>query len=181
MHAIDLVAYRESWVEDYAVEARRIKSIAGDMAWRIDHVGSTAVPGLMAKPVIDIQVTVPALTPIEPLRELLGLLGYHFVPLGDFDKVYPFFTRPLQWPSTHHVHLCEPGSAVERNHRVFRDYLSSHPPLARQYEVLKLQLAAQHHGRDLASRECYSLGKTEFVHRVLRLAEIEALELPPRQ
>jgi GrpB-like predicted nucleotidyltransferase (UPF0157 family) len=179
MQSIELVAYCESWPQNYVAEARRIESTAASLALRIDHVGSTAVPGLMAKAVIDIQVTVPALDPFEPLCERFAELGYHFVPLGDVDRVYPFFTRPRQWPSTHHVHLCEPGSVVERNHLVFRDYLRTHPWAARQYEAVKLQLAARHHGRDLASRECYSLGKTDFVHHVLRLAEVEGLASLP--
>jgi GrpB-like predicted nucleotidyltransferase (UPF0157 family) len=138
---------------------------------------------MMAKPVIDIQVSVQSLNPFELWRELLAQLGYHFVPLGEFDKIYPFFTRPQQWPSTHHVHLCEVGSAVERDHLVFRDYLRAHVDVARQYEVLKLELAARHHGRDLASREIYSLGKSGFVRHVLALAAADSagLPAPPRE
>lgn len=68
------------------------------------------------------------------------------------------------------MHLCEAGSALERDHLVFRDYLRGHAVVARQYELLKQQLAARHHGRDLASREMYSLGKSGFVRHVLALA-----------
>ncbi len=136
------------------------------------------MPGLLAKPVIDIQVSVQSLNPFEPWRDLLEPLGYHFVPLGEFDNVYPFFTRPLNWPSTHHVHLCEAGSAVERDHLVFRDYLRAHADVARQYEALKFELAARHHGLDLASREMYSLGKTGYVRHVLALAAAGAAGLP---
>ncbi len=141
------------------------------------------MPGLLAKPVIDIQVSVQSLNTFEPWRDLLEQLGYHFVPLGEFDKVYPFFTRPLNWPSSHHAHLCEAGSPIERDHLVFRDYLRAHADVARQYEALKLQLAARHHGRDLASREMYSLGKTEFVRSVLALAAADptGLPAPPRK
>jgi GrpB-like predicted nucleotidyltransferase (UPF0157 family) len=171
---IKLVAHRSDWASDFSVEARRILESFGASALRIDHVGSTAVPGLLAKPVIDIQVSVLSLNLFEPRRELLEQLGYQFVPLGEFDKVYPFFTRPQQWPSTHHVHLCEAGSAVERDHLAFRDYLRAHADVARQYEALKLKLAARHHGRDLASREMYSLGKSGFVRHVLALAAADS-------
>jgi len=128
---------------------------------------SAAVPGLDAKPVIDIQVSVPSLQARERFIEPLVRLGYMHVPLGGFDRVYPFFCKPSAWPSTHHVHVCEVGSAQEASHLAFRNYLREDSQVAAEYVALKRRLADLHHGTTLESRERYSLAKSEFVASVL--------------
>lgn len=164
---IEIAGYDPRWPEAFAGEAARIGAALGPLAVRIDHVGSTAVPGLAAKPVIDLQVSVRALAPRTPFDAALAALGYRHVPLGDFDRVYPFYTRPHGWPGTHHVHLCVAGSIEERRHLAFRDRLRADASAAADYEALKRRLAAQHHGRTLASQEAYSLAKTAFVRAIL--------------
>ena len=154
----------------FEVEADEIRRVFRELALRVEHVGSTAVPGLAAKPVIDIQVSVAGLTPFEPYLRLLASIGYVHVPLGEFDRVYPFFQKPAEWPCTHHVHLCASGGEQEARHLAFRDRLRAHPELAKQYFELKQSLAAQHHGATQESRERYSLAKTSFVEAVLEQA-----------
>ena len=151
----------------------------GALALRVDHVGSTSVPGLAAKPVIDIQVSVATLAPLAVCARPLAQIGYTHVPLGEFDRIYPFFQKPAEWPATHHVHLCVYGSAPERRHLAFRDYLRDHPGVAAAYEALKRRLAAANDGVTLESRERYSLSKTEFVTAVLERALSEGYPLPP--
>jgi GrpB-like predicted nucleotidyltransferase (UPF0157 family) len=164
---IKLVPYDRTWPALFAAEARQIRRALRGLALRVEHVGSTAVPGLSAKPVIDIQVSVACLNPFEPYVQLLGALGYVHVSFGEFDRVYPFFQRPAEWPCTHHVHLCESGSEQEARHLAFRDHLRNHPEVARQYLELKKSLAARHHGATNESRESYSLAKSNFVEAVL--------------
>jgi GrpB-like predicted nucleotidyltransferase (UPF0157 family) len=159
--------YDPAWPTMFDAEAARLLRVFGPAALRIEHVGSTAVPGLAAKPVIDIQVSLVSLEPAAPLAAALATLGYTFVPLGDFDRVYPFFTKPADWPSSHHVHLCVAGGEQEAKHLAFRDQLRMNPTLAAEYVQLKRELAAAHHGTTMASREEYSLAKTAFVERVL--------------
>src|SRR5215471_7484762 len=131
---ITIVPYMEEWPEAFATEARRIRAQFAGRALRIDHVGSTSVPGLAAKPVIDIQISLASLEPRDPLLRDMQMLGYTHVDIGDgFDLVYPFFKRPEQWPSSHHVHLCEAGGEQERRHLAFRDYLRRHTPVADSY------------------------------------------------
>jgi GrpB-like predicted nucleotidyltransferase (UPF0157 family) len=125
---------------------------------------------MAAKPVIDIQVSVPSFESRTSYQRLLDDLGYMHFPLGDFDLVYPFIKRPATWPSTHHVRLSESGSEQERNHLLFRDYLRGHPRVAAEYAALKLKLAAAHDGLTMKSQELYSLSKTDFVHSVFRTA-----------
>jgi GrpB-like predicted nucleotidyltransferase (UPF0157 family) len=174
---ITVVPYDPAWPVLFTEEAALIRQTLGESALRIEHVGSTSVPGLAAKPVIDIQVSVPSLDPLSQYLAPLGRVGCTHVPLGSFDLVYPFFQKPNQWPSTHHIHLCVSGSEQERTHLAFRDYLRTHPLVAAEYVELKLALAAANHGTTLESRERYSLSKTEFVTSVLERAR--AQDNPP--
>src|SRR5262245_5386994 len=170
---IIIAPYDPDWPVTFAAEAVRIRRALGDLALRIEHVGSTAVPGLAAKSVIDIQVSVPCLEPADRYRIWLGDLGYTHFSLGAFDLVYPFFKKPADWPSTHHVHLCIAGSAQERDHLSFRDFLCRNPTVAAEYVALKRRLAAAHDGLTMESQERYSLSKTEFVRSVLTRAFAE--------
>jgi GrpB-like predicted nucleotidyltransferase (UPF0157 family) len=160
---IIIAPYDPKWPRLFDDEAARIREVFGQRALRIDHVGSTSVPGLAAKPVIDIQVSVQSLQKRQLHEELMEQLGYTHFPLGDFDLVYPFFKRPASWPSTHHVHLCEVGSVEERDHLAFRDYLRANADAAARYAALKRELAARHHGQTMASQERYSLDKSDFI------------------
>lgn len=167
---IGIVAYDGTWPLLFEAEAARIREVMDGLALRIEHVGSTSVPGLAAKSVIDIQVSVATLENLGVYSEVLGRLGYRHVPLGPFDVVYPFFQKPAEWPSTHHIHLCVGGAEQERRHLAFRDYLRSHPAVAAEYAELKRSLAAAHDGATLESRERYSLSKTHFINSVLERA-----------
>jgi GrpB-like predicted nucleotidyltransferase (UPF0157 family) len=172
---IAIVPYDVSWPPQYATEADAVRHALGLCAIRVEHVGSTSVPGLAAKPVIDIQVSVPTLEPLSRYLQPLAGIGYTHVPLGEFDAVYPFFQKPITWPSTHHVHLCVVGSEQERRHIAFRDYLRKNPAVAAEYLELKRELAAANHGATLESRERYSLSKSQFVLSVLERALAEAI------
>jgi GrpB-like predicted nucleotidyltransferase (UPF0157 family) len=170
---IEVVPYNPLWPSTFAEEESRIRKEFAATALRVSHVGSTSVPGLDAKPVIDIQVSVASLEQRDSLDEHMRRLGYTHMDLGAFDVVYPFFKRPATWPSTHHVHLCATGSAEERKHLAFRDYLRSNPQACAQYTALKRHFATLHHGTTLESEESYSLAKSEFVSSVLERAFAE--------
>jgi GrpB-like predicted nucleotidyltransferase (UPF0157 family) len=164
---ITIAPYDPAWPGKFAEEAQRIRERFGELALRVEHVGSTSVPGLAAKSVIDIQVSVASLELRDLYRARLAELGYIHVPLGAFDLVYPFFKRPADWPSTHHVHLCVVGSEQERDHLAFRDSLRHSPAAAAAYASLKRKLASEHDGLTLESQERYSLSKSAFVRSVL--------------
>ena len=170
---IAIVPYDTAWPATFAAEATRIRESLAALALRIEHVGSTAVPGLAAKPVVDIQVSVRTLERLSAYFQPLSAIGYTHVPLGDVDRVYPFFQKPSAWPSTHHIHLCVLGSNHERRHLAFRDYLRDHPPVADEYVQLKRILAAANHGDTLESREAYSLSKSAFIAAVLERASAD--------
>jgi GrpB-like predicted nucleotidyltransferase (UPF0157 family) len=166
---IEIVSYDSGWPRAFEAEASRIRAALKSLALRIDHHGSTAVPGLGAKPVIDIQVSVATLQPLSTYGAKLEAIGYTHVPHPD-DAVCPFFHRPIKWPHSHHVHVVERGGREERRTLAFRDYLREHPGVAREYEDLKRAVAAQILAADPESQERYAAAKTDFIEHLVALA-----------
>ena len=166
---IAIVPYDPAWPLEFARERDRLQAALGDVALRIEHNGSTAVHGLAAKPVIDIQSSVARLQPLAVYAVPLARLGYVHVAGADDDRC-PFFHRPAEWPHSHHLHVVEAGGAEERRTLAFRDYLRAHPEAAREYEGLKRALAAAFGGADAVAREAYANAKGEFVMRIDGLA-----------
>jgi GrpB-like predicted nucleotidyltransferase (UPF0157 family) len=133
---------------------------------RLEHIGSTAVPGLGAKPILDLQLSVAAVEPRAPYAEALERLGYrHYPDAGSPD--YHFFALPPERPRSHHLHVCRTGSRHELRHLAVRDYLRAHPAEAARYEALKRELVA----RRPRDRLAYIAGKDGYV------ADLEARAL----
>ncbi len=172
---IQIVPYTELWPREFESEAALLRRVMGAQAVRIEHVGSTAVPGLAAKPVIDIQVSVRSLQTLEPFQAPLAALGYRLISITEFfDPEYPWFAKPGHWPSTHHVHLCVAGSELEVRHIAFRDYLRKNTEQAQRYEVLKRKLSGEYEGTTLHSVASYSMGKSEFIENALSSAGLRS-------
>jgi GrpB-like predicted nucleotidyltransferase (UPF0157 family) len=169
---LQIVPHDPNWSIAFTAERDRIAAALGALALRIDHNGSTSVPGLAAKPIIDIQISVRSLQPIEAYANRLRLLGYVHVPHPD-DSFCPFFHLPSAWPHTHHVHVVQAGGAEERRTLAFRDYLRDHPAVARAYEQLKRELAPQHSAAEFSSRQAYADAKTAFVIGITERAVAE--------
>jgi GrpB-like predicted nucleotidyltransferase (UPF0157 family) len=162
---IALVAHDPNWRELFSVWRRRLADALGDVAVSIEHVGSTAVPDLMAKPVIDLDVAVPDLADevsYHPAIEGTGLI------LMLRDPEHRFFRPDVARGAVRevHVHVCEAGSRWQRDHLLFRDYLRAHPERRAAYAALKQDLAVT--CRD--DRTAYTDGKTDFVVETLALA-----------
>jgi len=166
---LQISSYDPRWVLEFEAERDRIAQALGELACRIDHHGSTAVPGLDAKPVIDIQVSVEQLQPIRAYAEPLATQGYVHLPHVD-DAVCPFFHRPREWPHTHHVHVVQSGGHEERRTLAFRDFLREHGDVAREYVTLKKHLATLVNAAEFSSRETYANAKSEFIDRVVQIA-----------
>lgn len=160
-HPVDIVELRDhdpSWREEFLRERERLTSTLGADALRIDHVGSTAVPGLRAKPIIDIMVSVERLY-LDIFVGRLAILDYVYVPIDAEDRL--FFRKGL--PRTHHLHLVLDGSEEFRKHILFRDRLIANPEEAEEYAALKEGLAQRF--RD--DREAYTKGKEAFIAGIL--------------
>jgi len=167
---IEIVDYDPGWPERFESLAEQIRGAIGEVAHRIEHIGSTSVTGLAAKPVIDILVSVRSFDPLEAYGEALERLGFAFRP--DDQPQHRFFFDAANHPRTVHVHVCEAGSESERRHLLFREYLRSHPDVAEEYARRKRDLA----GRYRDDRKSYAEGKDPFVESAMRAAEAWAEE-----
>jgi GrpB-like predicted nucleotidyltransferase (UPF0157 family) len=166
---LQIVAYDPAWPAEFAAEGDRIESALGQLAVRIEHVGSTSVPGLAAKPVIDIQISVRRVQPMGPYAAPLSGLGYFHLPHAD-DVFAPFFYRPRNWPHSHHIHVVEAGGEEEGRVLFFRDTLRAHASVAREYEKLKRRLTPHFAANDFSSRQGYADAKGDFIAGVLEHA-----------
>jgi gamma-glutamyl-gamma-aminobutyrate hydrolase PuuD/GrpB-like predicted nucleotidyltransferase (UPF0157 family) len=162
-HEYRIVEYDPEWPAMFESEAAEIGTALGDLAVRIDHVGSTSVPGLAAKPVIDVQVSVMSLTPRAPIVDALVGLGYRH-QIDPIEAEHEYFSLGYEpdTPRKVHIHVCEVGSAWERRHLAFRDFLRSHDDAAATYGSLKRRLAKEH-PRDVYT---YTDGKTSFITEI---------------
>lgn len=151
--------YSPLWPEEFERERESLASALGDAAVEIDHVGSTAIPGMPGKGIIDILVTVRSLDPPAAYDAPLRSLGYIDRPV---DRPDPFYTKPEVKPRTHNVHVAVAGSRRARSLRAFRDYLSEHPQEAGEYERLKRALA----DRPGADWDDYSRRKVELAGKI---------------
>jgi GrpB-like predicted nucleotidyltransferase (UPF0157 family) len=156
--ALRIDEYDPAWPTHAEAELRRIREALGEVAIRLEHVGSTAVPGLASKPILDLQLSVDAIEPQERYREPLERLGYMFVPAPESPD-YHFFAKPPQRPRTHHLHVCEAGSEHEFRHVAVRDFLRARADEAARYADLKRQVVTSHPHDRLA----YIEGKGDYV------------------
>jgi GrpB-like predicted nucleotidyltransferase (UPF0157 family) len=166
---IEVVDYDPGWPRAYAEERDRIAAAIGDTVLAIEHVGGTAVPGLPAKPVIDLMVGVEDIERAGPAVAGLINLGYEYIP--ELESELPdrrYFRRGT--PETHHVHMVAASSDYWAEHLLFRDYLRAHPQAAEEYGKLKRGLA----GRFRLDREAYRAGKVPFIDTVVAAARREA-------
>lgn len=166
MDEVVIVGYDPRWPLVFEEEAARVASVLNrDLVVRIDHIGSTAVPGLVAKPIIDLLVSVHSLAEakqvaVSPLEEL----GYAYW-FDNPDSQRMFFVKglPPNSPRTHHIHVVESDSILLER-LLFRDYLREHPDEALRYAQLKHHLAEQFPD----DREAYTSGKTEYIQSVMQ-------------
>lgn len=165
---VELLPYNPLW-EDVAAETiKKLKSLLNDVAVDIQHVGSTSIQNICAKPIIDIAVGVNTLDSIKPYIELLKKNGIIFrkedvkeqllFVIGDFEKEF----------RTHHIHVVEWNSVAWNNYINFRDYLNAFPEYAKEYDDLKKKLALEFAN----NRGNYTAGKQEFIHRILKQAHL---------
>ena len=157
--------YDPSWPARFDVEkAALLRALAAWLAGPIEHIGSTAVPGLAAKPVIDILAAVETLERSKPAIAAAGELGYCYSPYRPESEHW--FCKPSLAFRTHHLHLVPMGSPQWTGPIAFRDYLRTHAAVAAEYAALKRRLAQEHQ----FDREAYTEAKHPFIRRVTDLA-----------
>ncbi len=161
---VHIVEYDEDWPRRFVAEREQLRQAIGDfVVGTIEHVGSTAVPGLAAKPIIDIMVGVAGLTEAKPAIPLLEAMGYCYFPHR--PDVMHWLCKPSPMHRTHHVHLVPFESRLWVLRLKFRDRLRSDADVAADYARLKRSLAARYP----FDREAYTEAKGPFIRRILGL------------
>jgi len=164
---VRLVPYAPEWKDYFEREKAALRQVLGGQILDIQHVGSTAIPGMPAKPIIDIAIAVHDFEEARVNIPLIESLGYEYK--GEFGIPHRHYFVKGE-PRLFHIHMSEITSVEWRNTLLFRDYLRQHQDAAQEYARLKQQLALKYPH----DREAYLEGKTEFVEKVLRAVKSRA-------
>lgn len=160
---VKLNHYTNQWRRRFHAEARRLRRYTCPSNYFLDHIGSTAVPGLDAKPIIDMSMRIPSLARLSLWIRRMESAGYTY--RGEYGLPgRHFFTRGN--PVTHHLHLVAKDSEHGSQWILFRDYLRAHPDEAKKYNDLKKKLAREYSH----NRKAYTTAKTPFINAILKKA-----------
>lgn len=163
---VQLVPYNPKWKENFAKEKKHLQKALGDLVISIEHVGSTAVPGVFAKPVIDIAIIVKSIKSPDNLIEIFEDLGYEYTKDNNVSGRL-FFTKGPENKRTHYIHVVKLKGKEWKNLILFRDYLLKSKVVARQYNELKNKLAKSY----ALDRKSYTSGKDKFIKNVIKKAQ----------
>ncbi len=162
---IVIADYNPAWPKSFDIEKEQLLTAIGNYVAAIEHIGSTAVPGLGAKPVLDIMIGVRTLAEadrycVEPIIQL----GYDYVKVFEKDTPFRRYFRKntRDGTRTHQIHLVEYGSGWWKRHLAFRDYLRVHGDARQAYEQLKRDLAT----REFGTGSEYANAKTDFIKAI---------------
>ena len=164
--AIVVVPYDAGWPGRFRIESNLLHVALSELKPAIEHIGSTSVPGLAAKPIIDMLVGVTSLSAFESQAGRLAVFGYQYIP--EYERVLPerrFFKRVVNGVRTHHVHVVEHNGIYWKRYLKFRNSLRDDAWLAARYAELKRRLAVRHS----LDRDAYTNGKTGFIEAVLAI------------
>ena len=158
-------SYREEWKTLFEIEKRDIEEAIGDYIEEIQHVGSTSIPGMSAKPILDIAIAVKDFEEARICINPLCDMGYTFRGENGIPRRHYFLKGE---PCTHHIHMLEKNSEEWERLILFRDYLRSNQNIAEEYNQLKRNLSERLQG----DREAYQAAKSDFVETVIRKSRL---------
>ena len=167
---ITIVEYRPEWRKLFDEEKELLGAVLGITA-KVEHIGSTSVDGLAAKPIIDIMIGLEDFSIADNIVPKIEALGYDYIQ--KYEVVMPlrrYFVKNEHEMRTHHIHMVETGSEFWERHLLFRDYLRENPDIANEYAALKKSLA----GREWKDGNEYADAKTKFIRSVERKAKEQA-------
>ena len=165
---VELEDYNSNWEKEYLEEEQLLKKVLGSKRIEIHHIGSTSIPNLKAKPVIDILLVIENLDKINEIEELLKPYDYeNRGPQGVDDRF--FFAKGPEDARTHYIHFTTPNSNTYYNQLYFKKYLLDHPEYIKKYCDLKQELASKYANE----RKLYTQGKNDFIKNVINLAKEE--------
>lgn len=163
---VKLSEHDDSWHEIFVSEKEKLQDILGDKVLGIEHVGSTAIKGIKAKPILDIMLGVKFLGGPEEYTSDLQKLGYEFRRDFRDNQQHILFVKGPEENRTHYLKVTVFESDFWKEHIMFRDFLNTNPQYAKEYENLKAKLLEEYGGE----RGPYTEGKKEFIKKILGLA-----------
>lgn len=166
MKKVDVVPHDPRWRDSFEAEAKHIAAALGENVVAIHHIGSTSIPDIHAKPIVDVLVEVRDVAELDGRSAAMESLGYQVMGEYGIPGRRYFRKDDRDGVRTHHVHAFAAGSAEATRHLAFRDYLIAHPADARRYGELKRQLAKEHP----QSMDAYMDGKDGFIKEMERRA-----------
>jgi GrpB-like predicted nucleotidyltransferase (UPF0157 family) len=161
--AIEVREYDPAWPGLAAAASRELEAALPGVFLELEHIGSTSVPGLAAKPIIDLMASVPSLDAVAAREDVLAALGYHRVETGMRERL--FYPRDADGRRTHHLHVVTEATWDTRNERLLRDHLRAHPEAADAYGDLKRELATR-----IGDPDEYTRAKTALVQDLVDAA-----------
>ena len=166
MRKVEVVSHNPRWRDAFEAEARQVAAALGENVVATHHIGSTAIPNIYAKPVIDLLVEVRDITEVDGQSSAMESLGYEVMGEYGIPGRRYFRKDNPERIRTHNVHAFEAGSAEVQRHLAFRDYMIAHPVDAQRYGELKRKLAEEHP----QSMDGYMDGKDGFIKEMDRRA-----------
>ena len=161
---VKLSPYHAKWPQEFEKKKKNLQKIIGDLVIVIEHCGSTAIPGMIAKPIIDIIVGINVLSAGRQITTLMKDAGYDFPKLGNHTKRKFFFAKGPEEKRTHYIHVVRYQGREWEKTIFFRDYLQSHPAAAQRYTKLKIKLAKKY-PKDRAE---YTKAKAVYIKTILQ-------------
>ncbi|MCC2646500.1 MAG: hypothetical protein K0R02_565 [Rickettsiaceae bacterium] len=171
MKEVEVVPYNPAWVEIFSQEASKLKAALGNNCLEIHHIGSTSVPNLSAKPIIDMVPVVKDILAVDQISHKLEALGY--TPRGELGMAFRRFFIKKKEAISYNLHIWEQDNPEVDKHLIFRNYLIKHPNEAKNYEQLKLKLALKYPN----NRKLYTASKDDLIRELLNKAGFNGLTI----
>lgn len=163
---IEVREYDPSWPELAASACAEVQTALPGMILEVEHIGSTSVPGLAAKPIIDIMASTFSLEQVESREAALTVLGFERFETGMPNRL--FYRRPITPPRTHHLHIVPVETWDTQNERILREHLLAHPDAVQRYGALKQRLATE-----ATDPDTYTRAKTELIQEMVDAARVQ--------
>lgn len=166
---VRLKSYDPQWSELFLEEKQLIEEVFREKVIGIEHIGSTAIPGMAAKPILDLMIAVKSIENFEELTPVVERLGYKFMRDNRDTQEHVLYVKGLEAKRTHYLKLTTTETEFWKNNILFRDYLIEHPSSVEQYNALKYSLSEKYEG----VREKYTEDKESFIKKIIKLAKKE--------
>lgn len=169
---VKLLPHNPKWSEAFEKERKLLTKALDGMVVDIQHIGSTSIPGIPAKPIIDISVAIRSMKNSRDFIKIFEDLGYEYRPDFGGPNIQLLFVKGPEEKRTHYIHLMKYNGSIWRNDLAFRDFLRKNGKRAKQYASLKKELASKFAN----DRTTYTASKADFIHETIKIAKEDKYE-----